>query len=329
MKLSFVIPAHNEEQYIGKCLDSISRAIGNDTDIEVIVVNNSSTDHTKEVVARFPKVKIVDEPNRGANYARQAGYLAAKSELIANVDADTMLTPGWIENALSAFSEKPDLVCLSGPFIYYDLPEQIKKLVRVFYAVGFLVYVINRFILRRASVIQGGNYVVRKSALAKIGGHNTTLTFYGDDADLARRLMKIGKIKFTFGFPIYSSGRRLAKEGMFTMGLRYGINYFWIILFNRPFTRQAREVRPAQENGKVAYMPENKAREAMIAAGVCAMLFSVIAGFTYLGYIFIQSGIVGATTFAKIKTETQKAGNTITTFSSEVKQKIEDKLKTQ
>lgn len=327
MKLSFVIPAHNEERYIGKCLDSILGAIGNDKEIEVIVVNNNSTDRTREVVANFPGVKLIDEPNRGANSARQAGYFAAKSELIANVDADNILTPGWIENAISAFARNPKLVCLSGPFIYYDLPKEIRAMVKFFYGVGFLIYILNRFILRRASVIQGGNYVVRRSALAKIGGHNTALTFYGDDADLARRLMKVGKVKFTFGFPIYSSGRRLAKEGMFTMGLRYGLNYFWIVLFNRPFTRQAKEIRPVQENGMVAYTPESRTREAWTATALLALLLSVIAGFTYLVYILIQSGIISATTFAKIKAGAQKAGNAVTTFSSELRQGIDDKSK--
>ncbi len=325
MKLSFIIPAHNEEEYIGKCLDSIFRSIGDDPDIEVIVVDNNSTDKTKEAAMRFPKAKVIDEHKPGANSARQAGYLAAKAELIANVDADTILTPGWVRNALTAFKNDPKLLCLSGPFIYYDLPKGIRILVKMFYALSFLAYILNKYILRRSSVVQGGNYVVRRAALDTIGGYNTDLTFYGDDADLARRLNKIGKVKFTFGFPIYSSGRRLATEGTFTMGLRYGINYFWIAFFNRPFTHTSIIVRPSQEHGKLDYHPINKTREIVIATSILSLLFAILAGFIYLGYILIQSGLISATT-SKIKTEAQKATQQLNTLGKEVKTRVENNL---
>ena len=323
MKLSFVIPAHNEERYLGKCLDSIFKSIGNDPEIEVIVVDNNSTDRTREVALGYPKVRLVEERKPGANSARQAGYLAAKADLIANVDADTMLTPGWVENALRTFEKNPKLICLSGPFIYYDLPRQTSILVKAFYVFAFLAYLTNRFIFRRAAVVQGGNYVVRKSALDRIGGYNTALTFYGDDADLARRLVKIGRVRFTFGFPIYSSGRRLAQEGMFTMGLRYGVNYLWIIYFNRPFTTRSIKVRPEQNEGKLDYAPENKLREVAVASVFILILLVLLAGLAYGGYILIESGVISATTVQKIKTETQKADNS---FDS-LKQKIIDQIK--
>ena len=322
MKLSFVIPAHNEEQYIGKCLDSILAAIGNNPDIEVIVVNNNSTDKTREIAARYPKVVIIDEKKPGANSARQAGYLASKGELIANVDADTILTPGWIFNALTAFKEDPKLICLSGPFIFYDLPRGMRILVKAFYALSFLAYLLTRYILRRSSVVQGENFVVRRSALDAIGGHNTELTFYGDDADLACRLNKIGKVRFTFSFPIYSSGRRLATEGTFTMGLRYGVNYFWIVFFNRPFTQTSIAVRPEQKDGKLTYRPAHKTREIITATALLTTLFAFLVGFVYLGYILIQSGIISATATARIKMETQKIEDNINTLGKSIQNKL-------
>ena len=119
-----------------------------------------------------------------------------------------------------------NLVCLSGPFIYYDLPFAARALVQFFYVGTYLVYLVNNFIIRETSVIQGGTEIVRRDALAKIGGHDVNLTFYGDDADLARRLSKVGGVRFSFEFAMRSSGRRLAKEGTFTMGWRYAMNYF-------------------------------------------------------------------------------------------------------
>ncbi len=319
MKVSFVIPAHNEEKYIGKCLDSVFREIGNDPSFEVIVVDNNSSDRTKEVVAHYPRAILVHEPKLGANSARQAGFLKAGGDLIANVDADTILPPHWIQNALKEFAGSKKLVCISGPFVYYDLPKKIRALVKIFYSVGFLVYAINRFILRNTSMIQGGNYVVKRSALEKIGGHNTNITFYGDDTDLANRLSGVGKVKFTFHFPIYSSGRRLATEGTFTMGIRYGINYFWTAFFGKPFHQTSIVVRPEQENGALAYQPTNKARERFIASSLIVFFLVFLAGIGFLGYVVVRSGIVGALTLTNMKAEAKKINVKIQDFSQSIK----------
>ena len=126
MRLSFVVPAYNEETYLPACLESILAQTGELGDqVEIIVVNNASTDRTREVALKYPGVRVVDEPRKGLTYARQAGFTASKGELIANVDSDSRLTPGWVDTVLTTFAEEPKLVALSGPFVYYDLsPRQ-------------------------------------------------------------------------------------------------------------------------------------------------------------------------------------------------------------
>ncbi|PIX90238.1 MAG: glycosyl transferase family 2, partial [Candidatus Moranbacteria bacterium CG_4_10_14_3_um_filter_45_9] len=122
MKLSIVIPAYNEETYIGKCLESIAmEKTRGRFDVEIIVVNNASDDRTGEVARSFSFVKVVDEPRKGLVRARQTGYEASSGELIANVDADTLMPQGWIETVFTEFSTDSKLVALSGPYIYYDL----------------------------------------------------------------------------------------------------------------------------------------------------------------------------------------------------------------
>ncbi len=141
MKLSFVIPAYNEENYIGQCLQSIfDEAKGKGYDMEIIVVNNASIDRTKEIALSFPGVKVVDEMKKGLVQARKAGYEAASGDLIANIDADTRLTPGWIDEVLSKFND-PQVVAFSGPFIYYDMPLKIRMMVR-FYSIVPLILLI-------------------------------------------------------------------------------------------------------------------------------------------------------------------------------------------
>lgn len=319
MRLSFVIPAYNEEKYIGKCLDSVLREMGNDPGIEVIVVDNGSTDGTAKIVAAYPRVKLMRETRPGANSARQAGYLAARGDLIAHIDADTILIPGWIKKAEKKFAEEPELICLSGPYFYYDLSKELRALVKMFYFLTYLGYLFTKFILKNSSVVTGGNYVVRKMSLDKIGGHDTDIKFYGDDSDLARRLNKAGNVVFTFGFPIYSSGRRLAAEGVFTMGMRYGINHIWMILFNKPFSKNSIIVRPAAVN-LLPHNPKNKIRELVCASIFVTFILGAMSGIGFLGYMAVKSGAItsflrSATVISQIQAKTKNLEDKIKNLS--------------
>ncbi len=180
MKLSIVVPAYNEQNYIRNCLGSILKERQNYlSEIEVIVVNNASTDSTEEIAASYPWVRIVREPNKGLVNARKAGYLASTGDLVANVDADTILPTGWIKKVFEEFAADQELVALSGPFVIYDQPLKINLMVRTFYYLGYIGYIFNRHIFRVGSMLQGGNYIFRRSAFEKIGGFSNEFDFYG------------------------------------------------------------------------------------------------------------------------------------------------------
>ena len=253
MRLSFVIPAYNEEFYLSACIDSIlEQTRGLEHLTEIIVVNNASTDATREVALRYPGVIVVDEPRKGLTFARQAGFAASSGELIANVDSDSRLTPGWVANVLSAFdtqvaSGKRPLAAYSGPILYYDLTPRQRVLVHVFYLTAWTTYAMNRYILRVGSMVQGGNFVTARWALEEIGGFNLAISFYGEDTDIARRLNDVGEVRFTFDLKMFSSARRLKKEGMLTMAARYSINYLWTTFFKRPYTNTHIDIREQPE----------------------------------------------------------------------------------
>jgi len=186
-KISFIIPAFNEAKNLPGCLRSILDEVKKEkVSAEIIVVNNASTDETKQVAQGFFGVRVVDEYKKGITFARQAGFEASRGELIANIDADNRLADGWLRKALAEFAQNPGLICLSGPPLYYDLPW-FKRLVVWFYVrVVYLAYLLNHFVFRLGSVVQGGNFVVTRKALGQIGGFNTAIKFYGEDTDLAR-----------------------------------------------------------------------------------------------------------------------------------------------
>jgi glycosyltransferase involved in cell wall biosynthesis len=98
MKISFVVPAYNEQALLARSLNAIRDEIlraGQELgkDAEIIVVNNASTDRTREVALSIPGVTVVDEPRKGLVQARWCGFEHSTGELIANIDADTIIPP--------------------------------------------------------------------------------------------------------------------------------------------------------------------------------------------------------------------------------------------
>ncbi len=244
MKLSFVIPAYNEEESLGPCLEAIiSDCKYFQNQVEIIVVNNASTDRTAEVARRYGNVKVVTEMRKGLLFARQAGFEASTGDLIANIDADTIMPSGWVRKVFDQFAMNKKMVALSGPYIYYDLSLWINAWVWIFYVVGYVNHLIAQYVFRVGAMMQGGNFILRRSALETVGGYNLALSFYGEDTDMAIRMQRIGRVKFSFFLPMRTSGRRLKDEGVIKMGLKYGANYIWPILFGRAYSSDYKDIR--------------------------------------------------------------------------------------
>ena len=235
--VSFVVPAYNEEELLPACLTAIRAEIDRSgVDAEVIVVNNASTDRTAEVAAASPGVVVVHEPVKGLVAARRAGFGAAKGVLIANIDADTQIPTGWLDRVVDGFTNDTKLVALSGPYDYYDVAPHVRFMSRLFYMMGFCTYAFNKHVLGVGSMVQGGNFVVKRDALEQAGGFSDTFQFYGEDTDIARRMTKVGNVDFTWKLMAKSSGRRLRGDGVFMTAVRYSTNYLWATFFRKPFT---------------------------------------------------------------------------------------------
>ncbi len=245
MKLSIVIPAYNEEAYLGKCLAAIKTELEKShAESEVIVVNNASQDRTAEVARQFSFVHLIDEPCKGLVRARQAGYLACHGDLIANIDADTLMPAGWIAEVLREFTTNPKLVALSGPYIYYDLPLLHNWFVHLFYRIGQLISLLRTLLTGKSgTMLQGGNFVLRKDALDRAGGFDLSFDFYGEDTAIAKRMSIEGTVKFSFCLPMYTSGRRLQTEGLFKMAHTYALNFIWPLFFGRAYTKRYKDIR--------------------------------------------------------------------------------------
>lgn len=228
--VSLVIPAYNEEKYIKDCLDSIFASGARF--LEVVVIDNGSTDKTSEIVSSYENVRLVLEGKKGVMYARQRGVDETSGEIIAFVDADTKMISGWYEQITKKFSSNLLLATLSGPYVYEDISFFTKILVWIFY---YLIVLPVYYILGYTAIF--GNFAIRRSVLEKMGGLDTSILFYGDDTDTVRRAHKFGKTIFSMDFKIKTSPRRFKEEGIIFTAWKYVLNFTHIVLFKRPHTK--------------------------------------------------------------------------------------------
>lgn len=300
MKISFIIPAYNEERYIVRCLESIIAETSKlpSNQYEILVVNNASTDGTANIAKSFANVKVIDESRKGLLYARQAGFENSSGELLANIDADTVLPSGWVHKVMQEFTNDSKLVALSGPFVYYDLSLLKNVGIRIYYYLGYLTHLFNHFV-RIGALLQGGNFVLKRSALEKINGYNLNITFYGEDTDIAKRIRKFGKVKFNFRLPAYSSGRRIRTEGYVTMALKYPANYLSTTFFKKPVHNDYTDIRQSE-------IPANRTnmKKMTYALAVLQISIALAAGF---GLSSLATEEFGAKTVHASNFSTQKA----------------------
>lgn len=115
--ISLIIPAYNIRDYVREALES---ALGQSPHFrEIIVIDDGSTDGTKEVVAGFsdPRIRYFHQPNKGLGPARNAGLDVAIGDYVYFMDGDDMLVQGmttFIQRALEGAPDRPDIVLFSA-----------------------------------------------------------------------------------------------------------------------------------------------------------------------------------------------------------------------
>ena len=117
--ISVVITTYNRCRVLPGALASVLRQEAASVRYEVIVVDNNSTDQTRQVVDRFIEdgngnLRCVFEGRQGISYGRNAGIAAARAPIIAFTDDDVRVAPDWVTQIKRAFDEHPDADCVGG-----------------------------------------------------------------------------------------------------------------------------------------------------------------------------------------------------------------------
>ena len=135
----------------------------------------------------------------------------------------------WIEKGTHAFLVK-NVVAVGGPYYYYDASNFFRKF-SLFFQKTIYFWTNNIFQkLGRGAVLIGGNLFLRASALEKAGGYNTSLVFYGDDTDTAKRMAIQGRVVFDKNLIMPTSARRLKSQGSLKTSIIYMYHFVKVIL---------------------------------------------------------------------------------------------------
>jgi glycosyltransferase involved in cell wall biosynthesis len=180
--ISVVICAHNAAATLDECLRHTCAL--DYSELEILVVDDGSTDPTPEIVKRYPGVRLVQIEHGGLAAARNAGFEAASGELVAYLDSDAFPSPEWPYYLALAF-DGPDVGGAGGPNIPpYDEPSGAEV---VAHAPGGPVQVL--FSDDRAEHVPGCNMAFWKLVLSEIGGFDPVYTRAGDDVDACWKIL--------------------------------------------------------------------------------------------------------------------------------------------
>lgn len=205
-EISVIVPALNEEKYIGNVIEGLQTQTFRD--FETIIIDGGSTDKTVKIAKPF--AKIIIEKRKGISRARNAGARVAKGKILVFLDGDTRPT----KKLLSAYHEmfaNEKIIAATGPILPL---EKTNKRISVGYRVVSILFVRLSILIGKPSIV-GSNFAVRASTFRKVKGFDPYLMTY-EDWDLSARLNKHGRIAYVKNALVYTSVRRVVAWGIFS-----------------------------------------------------------------------------------------------------------------
>jgi len=195
--VSILIPVHNA----GKWLEATIRSTLDQTwnNIEIIIVDDGSTDNSLEIARSFTsdKVQVISQKNSGAAAVRNVAFVASKGDYIQYLDADDLLAPDKIEKQMLRLQKENKRTVATGPFdfftgtvenqvtkdnhAYHDYAKPLDWLVESMYKQDMFPPIV---------------WLTSRTLIEEAGSWNETLSYNDDPEFFARVLLKAGKITF-------------------------------------------------------------------------------------------------------------------------------------
>ena len=211
MHISVVIPAFNEEKYIGSCLDALQSQT-QQPDV-IYVVDNNSTDATCRIAEKYPNVRIVTEAKQGICAATKCGLdVASKHEgIILRCDADCRPSSDWVEKMEQVFLNNPQCASVTGPGSTYDAHWLVQVLIATFYMKPY--FVLTGLALGYTPLF-GSNFGIRSEEWKNISSetHLASHQNIHDDMDISYHLKEKTIFDSTLVMPISARPFRSPKD---------------------------------------------------------------------------------------------------------------------
>jgi glucosyl-dolichyl phosphate glucuronosyltransferase len=209
VQLSVIVPTHDRPLELRRCLESLREQVVDGSKLEIVVVDDGSESDIDRVVGQVNErapiaMRCERQPLSGLNTARNRGAASAQGELLAFLDDDTIVAPGWARALLSAFA---DLSCeaVGGRVeLGLECPEPEWLAARRYYLAEYDLGREARWIEADDPVPVGANCAVRASAFERLGGFRVGLDRIG------RSLVSNGDTEFFYR--LRSTGAKLRYE---------------------------------------------------------------------------------------------------------------------
>ena len=190
MIISIVIPSYNSAQTIIQCIEGCLEQQHTNDFVEIIVVDDGSTDKTKDVVGKYP-VRYVYQENSGPAAARNRGWKATKGDIVCFTDSDCIPDRAWIGQLTEKFTH-PEIGAVGGS---YDIANRDSLIAGCIHEE---IMERHRNMPEHVHAFGSYNVAIRKEILEKVGGFDETYRrASGEDNDLSYRILNAGyKIAF-------------------------------------------------------------------------------------------------------------------------------------
>jgi glycosyltransferase involved in cell wall biosynthesis len=205
--VSIIIPCYNAENSIGECLESVINLFYPKDKLEIIVVDNNSTDRSRDIIRSFPVIMLEEKEIQTSYAARNKGISAAKGEWLAFTDADCVADRNWLYYLMLNHHNNEEVGCIAGQILPYK-PRTLTELYSA--RKGILD---QKRLLTELKGVATANVAYRKSVFEKIGPFNAN-TISGGDIEMSWRMQdKLGlKIAFVEEAIVFHKYRKTVYE---------------------------------------------------------------------------------------------------------------------
>jgi glycosyltransferase involved in cell wall biosynthesis len=195
MTLSIICPTYNEEKYISQTIESFINQKTNSFQLEVLICDGMSTDRTRSIVsdysAKFPNIRLVNNPDRKTPFAFNAGLKEATGEYVAILGAHTKYEEDYLQICYDELVKSASVGCTGRVITKAAFATYEAKVAEWVMLSSFGVSTSSFRAMREGYVYSVNFPVFKKQALLDVGGYDTKLE-RNQDNDMNQRLLDAG-----------------------------------------------------------------------------------------------------------------------------------------